>query len=326
MELERARESAGQEVSEDLQAQMRFQLDEAVCAKQEVERELVSAQARWEIERNRLKAQIDSLHGAALEAMEQTNNPARLALSVREQVDARLRDAKADWQLQWEGERRRLNAEIDRLKRIGNVDEKKEAARRAVLQKMGKLPSSGARPAAESRREIDAAKAQWDMEREQLILKVQLLERQVQHNRDSIRQEVFQELRSQYEPKLDAYEHERKRLRDDVEAMNLQHADERQRLTARIEHLEQAIPEAQEAVRIQMEAELKADFQRQLDELNRLKARNERRAQDANEEAQAALRRAHKEVSRLQSELQEAREAVFRVQRGAPPVSAQTTS
>ena len=326
VELERARESAGQEVSEDLQAQMRFQLDEAVCAKQEVERELVSAQARWEIERNRLKAQIDSLHGAALEAMEQTNNPARLALSVREQVDARLRDAKADWQLQWEGERRRLNAEIDRLKRIGNVDEKKEAARRAVLQKMGKLPSSGARPAAESRREIDAAKAQWDMEREQLILKVQLLERQVQHNRDSIRQEVFQELRSQYEPKLDAYEHERKRLRDDVEAMNLQHADERQRLTARIEHLEQAIPEAQEAVRIQMEAELKADFQRQLDELNRLKARNERRAQDANEEAQAALRRAHKEVSRLQSELQEAREAVFRVQRGAPPVSAQTTS
>jgi hypothetical protein len=190
---------------------------------------------------------------------------------------------------------------------------------------MGKLPAGAARSQDESRREFDAAKARWDVEREQLTLKVKQLERQVQFNKDAVRQEVFQELRGQYEPRLEAYEHERKRLQDDLEALSAQHTDERQRLMFRIEHLEHAIPEAQEAVRVQLEAELKADFQRQIDEINRLKARNERRAQDASEEMQAALRRAQKEVARLQSELQEARENAFRMQKGSSPAAASTS-
>jgi hypothetical protein len=82
-ELERTREVSGQTADEDLQAQIRFELDQALALRQQVEQEMVTAQARWEIERKRLRAQIDSLHGAALQAMEQTNNPARLALAVR---------------------------------------------------------------------------------------------------------------------------------------------------------------------------------------------------------------------------------------------------
>jgi class 3 adenylate cyclase len=316
-EVERLREASSQQASDDLHAQVRFQLEEALHAKGQAEQELIGSQARWEIERKRLKSQIDSLHGAALEAMELTNNPARLALAVREQVDARLKDAKTDWQLEWEAERRRLNAEIERLKRLGNVDDRKEAARRAVLQQMGRMPGgSPAKSGEEIRREYDAAKTRWDGEREQLTLRTQQLERQIQSNKDAIRQEVFHELRSQYEPKIAAYEHERKRTRDDLEALDAQMADERQRLMSRIEHLEQAIPEAQEAARAQIEAELKVDYQRQLDEINRMKARNERRTQDAAEEAQAALRRANKEISRLKVELQEAKEAAFRAQRG----------
>jgi hypothetical protein len=66
--------------------------------------------------------------------MEQTNNPARLALAVREQVDSRLKDAKVDWQLQWESERRRLMLEIERLKKSGAGDNGKEAARRLVCR------------------------------------------------------------------------------------------------------------------------------------------------------------------------------------------------
>jgi class 3 adenylate cyclase len=326
-EVERGQEAAGQHATEDLQAQIRFQLDEATAMKQQLEQELVDAQARWEIERKRLRDQIDSLHGAALEAMEHTNNPARLALAVREQVDAKLKDAKVDWQFQWEGERRRLLAEIDRLKSAGNADEKKDAARRAVLQKLGKLPAGTVKTQDDIQREFVEAKNQWDVEREQLTVQVRQLERQVQHNRDSLRQEIFQELRAQYEPKIEAYEHERKRLRDDLEAASHQLADERQRFMARIDHLEQSIPEGQEAVRAQVTAELRADFERKLEEVKRVKARAERRAQDATEEVQAAYRRATKEVARLQAELKEAREAAFRAQRGIrQPFAASSSS
>jgi len=324
-ELEESREASGQSTDEDLQAQLRYQLDQALSIKHQLEQELVNSQARWEIERKRLRDQIDSLHGAALQAMEQTNNPARLALAVREQVDSRLKDAKVDWQLQWESERRRLMLEIERLKKSGAGDNGKEAARRLVLQKLGKVPSTEKSPF-ELQREYDEARGQWEVERDELKIRVNQLERQVQHNRDSIRQEVFQELRSQYEPKLEAYEHERRRLKDDLEFAHAQLADERQRLMARIDHLEQTIPEGQEAVRAQLTAELRADFERKVEEIKRIKARGERRAQDQAEEAQAALRRTTKEIARLQAELKEAREAVFRAQRGSRTPFAATSN
>ena len=63
------------------------------------------------------------------------------------EVESRVSDAKQEWQLQWEGERKRLAAEIERLRKAagpGAVEEKKEAARRALLQKLGKLPTGSA--------------------------------------------------------------------------------------------------------------------------------------------------------------------------------------
>jgi class 3 adenylate cyclase len=326
-EVERARDGSGQRLSEDFHAQMRFQLEEALRTKQQSEQELVAAQARWEIERGKLRTQIDTLQASALEAMAQTHNPSRLAMAVRDQVESRLKDAKKDWEHQWQSERQRLMEEIEHLKKAGNIDEKKDAARRALLQKLGKLPSEATKSPEEWQREFNASKQSWDAERGLLNHRAQQLERQLQQSKDEIRQEVFQELRAQYEPKLEAYENERKRLREDLELANSQLAEERHRLTARIEHLEQIIPEAQEAVRTQMTAELQADFDAKMEEVNRIRIRSERRAQDAAEEADASLRRAHKEISKLQDELKEAREVAFRAQRGfrAPSVSATTS-
>jgi class 3 adenylate cyclase len=316
-EVERAKESAAKGASADLQAQIRYQLEEASRARVQVEREFAASQARWEAERARFQSQIDSLQGAALQAMEQTHNPARLALAVREQLELRLKEARKDWELQWESERRRLQSEIEYLKKVGNSDDQKEAARRAVLQKLGKVPSTRAvKSADEWQRDFDAERAKFDKERDELRLRVQQLERQVRHNRDEIRQEIYSEMRAQYEPKLEAYEHERKRLRDDLESATVQLAQERQRLTIRVEQLEQSIPDAQEAVRKQLAAELQADFDARVEEANRMRLRSERRAQDAAEEAEASMRRANKEIARLQEELKEAREVAFRAQRG----------
>jgi class 3 adenylate cyclase len=318
--LERAKEGGRQQGAEELQAQIRFQLEESQRAKHQVEQELVAAQAKWELEKANLRAQIASMQGTALEAMERSNNPTRLALAVREQVDAKVKEAKQDWQLEWEGERRRLTAEIERLKKAGNIDDKKDAARRALLQKLGKLPGGAAAKTADQwQKEFEDAKIQWETEREQTNLKMQRIEREVQQGKDEIRNEIFQELRSQYEPKLAESERERKRLHDELETANAHLAEDRRRLSARIEQLEQAIPEAQEAVRTQVMAELKADFDSKIEEMNRLKARNDRRSQDAVEELEAAVRRSKKQVAQLEEQLKEAKEIAFRAQRGTRP-------
>jgi class 3 adenylate cyclase len=315
-EAEKAKDGAVKGAFADLQAHLQYQVEEATRARQQAENEIAAGQARWDAERAKFQAQIDSLQGAALQAMEQSHNPARLALAVREQVESRLKDAKKDWELQWESERRRLMNEIEYLKKVGNTDDQKDAARRAALQKLGKAPARAVKSADEWQQDFDSERSKFDSERDELRLKVQQLERQVRHTRDEIRQEVFQELRGQYEPKLEAYEHERKRLRDDLDSATVQLNQERQRLGTRIEHLEQALPDAQEAVRKQVIAELQADFESRIEEANRMRLRSERRAQDFAEEAEAQLRRANKEIARLQEELKEAREVAFRAQRG----------
>jgi hypothetical protein len=125
-EVERAKESAQEQVSEDLQSEIKFRLEEALKARQLLEQEFAALQTRSEAEKNNLKAQIASMQGAVIEAMEKSNNPTRVALAVREQLDARVKEARQDWELQWEGERRRMTAEIERLKKSG-VLERKEA-------------------------------------------------------------------------------------------------------------------------------------------------------------------------------------------------------
>ena len=58
-----------------------------------------------------------------------------------------------------------------------------------------------------------------------------------------------------------------------------------------------------------------------VEEMNRLKARNERRAQDSIEELEASVRRSKKQIAQLEEQLKEAKEIAFRAQRGTRPPS-----
>jgi chromosome segregation ATPase len=320
--IERARQAARQQLSEDLQSEIRFQLEESVRARQQVEQDLVAAQQKFDVERNNLKALIASMQASVLEAMERSNNPARMQMALREQVEARVAEAKEEWQLQWESERRRFNAEIERMKKAGApgaVDEKKEAARRALLQKLGKLPAGSAGPAAKTadqwEREFENAKIQWDTEREQLNLKIKKLELDLQKAQDTLRGEIFQEMRLQYEPKLAEANRDRQRFEQDIQALTADLANERQRLNARIEQLEQSIPAAQEAARKQALAELQGQFDVKVEEANRLRSRTERKHQDLMEELESERRRAKKQVASLEEQLKEAKEAAYKAQK-----------
>jgi class 3 adenylate cyclase len=320
--VERARQAAQAQASEDLQSEIRFRLEEAIQARQQMEQDLTAAQQRFEIEKNNLKAQISAMQAAAVEAMERMNNPARLQMAVNEKIEARLAEAKQDWNLQWEGERKRFTTEIERLKKANApsvLEEKKEAARRAILERMGKLPAGSAGPVGKTadqwQREFEDAKIAWQTEKEQLNLKIKKLEMDLQRAQDALRGEIFQEMRAQYEPKLQEANSARQRLELEIQTLTLDLTNERNRLSSRIEHFEKALPEAQEAARKQALAELQAEFDAKLEEANRLRSRLERKHQDATEQAESELRRARKQIASLEEQLKEAKEAAYKAQK-----------
>jgi len=92
-------------------------------------------------------------------------------------------------------------------------------------------------------------------------------------------------------------------------------ASERKRLNSRIEVLEKAIPDAQEAARKQALAEAQNDLDVKIEEANRLRSRQERKHQDATEEWDAERRRFTKQIAALEGQLKEAREAAFKAQK-----------
>ena len=320
--VEQARQAAQAQASEDLQSEIRFQLAEAIRARQQMEQDLAAAQERFETEKNRLKAQISAMQAGAVEAMERSNNPARLAMAVNEKLEARIAEAKQEWNLQWEGERRRFTAEIERLKKANSpsiMEEKKEAARRAILERMGKLPAGSAGPVGKTadqwQKELEDAKIAWETEKEQLNLKIKKLEMELQRATDALRTEVFQEMRAQYEPRLQEANRDRQRLDLEIQSLTAELTTERTRLNSRIEHFEKALPEAQEAARKQALAEMQVQFDVKLEEANRLRSRLERKHQDVTEQAAAELRRARKQIASLEEQLKEAKEAAYKAQK-----------
>jgi class 3 adenylate cyclase len=307
--VERARQVARQELSDDIHSELRFQLETAIQARQQLEQEISSTQQNFEAERKNLKAQISSMQATVLDSMERSNNPARGAMALRDQVETRVAEAKKDWQLQWDGERKRLNAEIERWKRAAAVDAKKEAARRALLERLGKLPAGTSKTADQLERDFNEAKLQWGSERDQLTLKIKNLEIELQRGQDVVREEIFQDMRAQYEPRIAEGERERYRLEKELQSLTGELTAERQRLNARIEQLQKALPEAQEAARKQTLAEMQSQCDAKVEEVNRARTRSERKFQDVIEELEAAQRRAKKQIAILEEQLKDAKVA-----------------
>jgi hypothetical protein len=282
-----------------------------------MEQDLNAAQKLWESEREQMKVQMAALQRSAIESKEQLNNPSRFALAVREKVDSRLVTAKQDWEMQWEAERRRLHGEIERLKKAAGISDspEKAAAKRALLEKLGKLPagSSGyGNSIAQLERDFDAAKLAWDTERQQLLIRARKAERDLQHSIEDIRGQIMEELRGQFDPQLASATRESERLNHEVAMLSGQLTEERQRSAARISSLEKAVLSAKEAVRKQVTAEVQSDFEARLSEVNRVKTRNDRRYQDESEEWEEERRRTRKQIAKLEEELKGVREAAHK--------------
>jgi class 3 adenylate cyclase len=322
--VEQAKDTVRKQILDDLQSELRFQIEELTRSRLQLEEEFNIARQKFEAERNNLKAQIAAMEAGYVEAMARSNNPARTAMAVREQVESRLVAAKEEWELRAQSERKRLMAEIERLKKSSTPslsEDKKAAARRAVLEKLGKLPSgpavSAAKTADQWEREYEEAQAKWDAERDDLKIKVRKLEVELQHANESMRGEIFEEVRAQYESKINEVNRERQRLEQEIQSLTSDLAGERQRLNARIQSLEQTLPQAQEAARKQGLAELQTEFDLKVEQANRQRARLERHHQGLAEEWEADKRRAAREIADLKEQLKEAKEATYRAMKAS---------
>ena len=138
---------------------------------------------------------------------------------------------------------------------------------------------------------------------------------ELQRSQDTVRAEIFQEMRAQYEPRIHEANRERQQLEQEIQSLTSDLASERKRLNSRIEVLEKAIPDAQEAARRQALAEAQNDLDVKIEEANRLRSRLERKHQDATEEWEAERRRLTKQIAALEGQLKEAREAAFKAQK-----------
>jgi class 3 adenylate cyclase len=321
--LNQARERARQQTSHDLQSELLFRVAELSRLREQLEHDLASARQTFEAERNNLKAQMVTMQANVVDAMERANNPTRVAMAVRQQVESRMAEAQQSWQLQWEGERKRLHAEIERYKKAGSsIGEKKEASRRALLVKLGKLPPGAAGPIAKNadqwEREFQDAKFQWQAERDRLQIEIKKLESSLRQAQDSMNNAVVQEMRNQYERKLTDAHLERQRLEQEIQYMTSVLATERQRLSNQVKALEEALPEAQKAARTQAVAELQSQLDPKIEEANRIRSRIERNFQDAVEEWEHERRQAKKQIVALNELLKEARQAAFKASKEQP--------
>jgi len=303
--VERARESVRKQLTEELQTEQQFQVEELNRSREQLAEDLASMRQKFEAERNSLKAQIESMESSFIDVKERSNNPTRLAIAVREQVEARMAEAKQEWELQWATERRRLLAEVERLRKAGSssgYDDKKEAARRAVLEKLGKLPS-GSRPVVKTaehwEREFQDARIEWETEVARLSLRVRKLEGELLRTRESLRTEVLEEFRDEYESRVAEANRERQRYQEEAQSAAGEFIAERQRLNSRIKALETTLQQAQET-------------ESKIEEGNRLRSRLERKHSDEMEALQDELREAKKHIALLEERLKGSKDTQYK--------------
>ena len=303
-----ALESAREQLTGELQTQAQFKLDAAQKARHHVEEELKNTRERFEAERVGYKSQISNLETRVVESLEQVNNPARAANQLREQVQIRLQQAKQEWQAQWESERKRLQDQIENVKKAGPKDPMAEA-RRLMMERL-KAKQEGRKP--DDGPDFKAQKEQAEQERDQLRVQVANLEKEVQRTREAARQEASDEIRVRYDQKAEATNRLRTQMEHEIRNLSDELAAAKQSAANRVEHLEESIKEAEEAARRQGASEVRSELDSKIDESARANVRLERRNQESREEWDQERARLDKEIKELESHVQQARDMAFK--------------
>lgn len=279
-----------------------------------LESEFGEARSLWESQRESLRVQIAQTQTSLVDAVTRANNPVRNAMVLREQLQARLEEARLEWQKNWDLDRQRLHLEIARLQKMASVPDAREKARKAIRDHLGKgppvedMPPYASNPlAAKLAQELEKARLDWDHERAQLAIQVDRLQREAEQDIEDLRGRVRDELHSQYSLHVQELQRKCARLEEDLRDARLEVMSERKVALERMQ-LEQA---AQTRLRSGMEERLRAEIEKQfaetMEEGGRARARLERMLIDSQDEWEIERRRLLRSIGVLEDALAEAR-------------------
>ena len=90
-------------------------LAQAIAGHEELQQQMRKLVSSWEAERSQLKMKILQLEHSLVDVIERSNNPLRTELLSQEKIRL-IEEVKRQWTAQWDAERNRLLAEINRLR------------------------------------------------------------------------------------------------------------------------------------------------------------------------------------------------------------------
>ena len=254
--------------------------------------QLKKAAGEWEGERTKLKSQINRLEGAVADAIARASNPMRATQSVKEQFEVELsRVAKEKTELEqaflrakteWEQEKLKLTGEMVKLRRAAQFmgrpvpKEFLEEVNPKVLDLENQMKESLANWNTEREQlvmkvqKLDEAGRQWDTERRQLNDHAAQLQQGFMQSQAKIQSyEVAARSPNPSEAKLDELRRDKEALqRQALDAQNAWDA-ERRRLNSQVERLEQQLQrmsETRERVSSEVVDQLRRQYEQRLQE------------------------------------------------------------
>ena len=90
-------------------------LAQAIAQNEKLRQEMQKLISSWETERSQLKTRIVQLEHSLVDAIERSNNPLRTQVLWEEKIRL-VEEVKREWNAQWDAERKRLLAELNRLR------------------------------------------------------------------------------------------------------------------------------------------------------------------------------------------------------------------
>ena len=254
--------------------------------------QLKKAAGEWEGERTKLKSQINRLEGAVADAIARASNPMRATQSVKEQFEVELsRVAKEKTELEQAFLRAKTEWEQEKLKLTGEMVKLRRAAQFMGRPVPKESPAEVNPKVLDLENQLKESMANWNTEREQLVMKVQKLDeagRQWDTERRQLNDHAaqLQQAFMQSQAKIQSYEvaarspnpSEAKldELRRDKESLQRQALDaqnawdaERRRLNSQVERLEQQLQrmsETRERVSSEVVDQLRRQYEQRLQE------------------------------------------------------------
>jgi len=172
------------------------------------------ASKAWDVEREKLLKEISRLQRAVGDLIEKSNNPLRTSMPIRDELETRLRDSiRGKERIESEFLREKATWDEEKLRMTGEMIKLRSVA---GLSRGPKGKQGGDDRARELETRIGSMQQVMDRERAEWRIQIQQLERGLADTRQSVNTEVVEQLRRQYDDRIQEMIRQKTQLTDEL--------------------------------------------------------------------------------------------------------------